>query len=95
MLPHLAFQRRDRETLGQGRPTDGSHRVPGYLAGQKHLVPSGKLGTEWGTSSRVCYRKELSVAVAHDRGFPGASDSQESSHNAGDLGSIPGSGGSP
>ena len=69
------------------------------LAGQKHLlgtvVPSGKLRTEWVTSSRVCYRKELSVAVAHDRGFPGASDSQESSHNAGDLGSIPGSGSSP
>ena len=31
----------------------------------------------------------------HDRGFPGGLDSKESAHNAGDLGSIPGSGRSP
>ena len=29
------------------------------------------------------------------RGFPGGSDSKESAHNAGDLGSIPGLGRSP
>ena len=28
-------------------------------------------------------------------GFPGGSDSKESAHNAGDLGSVPGSGRSP
>ena len=31
MLPHLAFQCRDLETLGQDRPTDGRHRGPGSL----------------------------------------------------------------
>ena len=31
MLPHLAFQCRDLETLGQDRPTDGRHQVPGSL----------------------------------------------------------------
>ena len=41
-----------------------------------------------------------SQRVRHDRvtitlGFPGGSDGKASAYNAGDLGSIPGSGGSP
>ena len=33
--------------------------------------------------------------ITNTRGFPGGSDGKESAYNAGDLGSIPGSGRSP
>ena len=39
---------------------------------------------------QVIFKKPLK-----GRGFPGGSDSEESAHNAGDPGSIPGSGRSP
>ena len=44
-------------------------------------------GRKWGWSNR----QELDQAM----GFPGGSDSKESAFNAGDMGSIPGSGRSP
>ena len=35
------------------------------------------------------------IILAHHLGFPGGSDCKESAYNVGDLGSVPGLGGSP
>ena len=39
-----------------------------------------------------CEVQDLDVSGQRERGFPGGSDGKESACNAGDLGSIPGSG---
>ena len=43
-------------------------------------------------SSPLSYSSSFWTAISKIRGFPGGSDSKESSFNAGDLGSIPGFG---
>ena len=40
-------------------------------------------------------RKHVHISMCHFMGFPGDSDGEESACNAGDQGSIPGSGRSP
>ena len=60
--------------------------------GKKNLIQRHLLGNE---------RHDLSVSLHHhchlnpSGGFPGSSGGKESAYNAGDLGSIPGSGRSP
>ena len=49
----------------------------------------------------MCYHQNLEMLIKHRAslfivgGFPGGSDSKASAYNVGDLGSVPGSGGSP
>ena len=43
----------------------------------------------------IVQQKIIEFYITNTRGFPGGSDSKESAYNAGDPGSIPGSGRSP
>ena len=43
----------------------------------------------------MTYLKELTYRDSRKNGFPGSSDNKAFAYNAGDLGSIPGSGRSP
>ena len=55
-------------------------------------------GKFWGWSSRICIHIKTNMYIkdpSNISGFPGGSDGKMSACNAGDPGSIPGSGRSP
>ena len=58
-------------------------------------VESGCLGLNLGSNTWWLHGGELFVLPNFALGFPGGSDSKDSTCNAGDLGSIPGLGRSP
>ena len=59
------------------------------LTEQKRLRRDGK------TTKKNCTKKVLMTLITMIVGFSGGSDTKASAYNAGDLGSIPGSGRSP
>ena len=69
---------------------------PKYLV-QTHLCPPGNLESNrklCSTSGTLFVNDHVNQILRQRLGFPGGSDGKESACNAGDLGLIPGSGGS-
>ena len=70
---------------------------PKYLV-QTHLCPRGNLESNrklCSTSGTLFVNDYVNQILRQRLGFPGGSDGKESAYNAGDVGLIPGSGGSP
>ena len=70
---------------------------PKYLV-QTHLCPRGNLESNrklCSTSGTLFVNDHVNQILRQRLGFPGGSDGKESAYNAGDVGLIPGSGGSP
>ena len=60
-------------------------------------IGSQRLGHNWNDLALMTSIDSMEIYphISTNTGFPGDSDSKESAHNAGDMGSIPGSGRSP
>ena len=69
-----------------------SMRCPGQAPSVEESLPLSDSGGSWGLLA--CGNSSLCLHI-YRTGFPGSSDKKESSHNAGDVGLIPGSGRSP
>ena len=65
--------------------------MPYGINKQWHVYSSIWVITDWWEESLEAQREWLRITYSHSGGFPGGSDSKESTCNAGDPGSIPAS----